>query len=68
MNFSATGSHDIVDSYGVVTARAAKPESFKESINMAKGAKDFIDAYTFNISQHGNFDREMDGLSSMVAY
>ncbi len=35
---------------------------------MAKGAKDFVDAYTFNISQHKNFDLEMDGLSSMVAY
>ncbi len=68
MSFSASGSHDVVDSYGVVTAGAAKPESFKETINMAKGAKDFIAAYTFAISQHKNFDREMDGLSSMVAY
>ena len=45
MNFSAAGSHDVVESYGVVTAGAAKPESFKETINMAKGAKDFIDIY-----------------------
>lgn len=35
---------------------------------MVKGAMDFIDTYTFNISQHRNFGREMDGLSSMVAY
>ena len=68
MTFSATGSHDVVESYGVVTAGAAKPESFKETINMVKGAKDFIDVYTFHISQHRNFDREMDGLSPMVAY
>lgn len=68
MTFSTTSSHSVVDSYGVVTAGAAKPESFKETINMAKGAKDFISVYTFNISRHRNFDREMDGLSSMVAY
>ena len=68
MRFSAAGSHDVVDSYGVVTAGASKPESFRETINMAKGAKNFVDAYTFNISQHKNFDRELDGLSSMVAF
>ena len=68
MAFSAAGKHEVVESYGVVTASAAKPESFKETINMVKGAKDFIDAYTWSISQHKNFDREMDGLSAMVAY
>ena len=68
MKFSAAGGQDVVDSYGVVTAGAAKPESFKEAVNLVKGAKDFVDAYFFAISQHKNFDREMDGLSSMVAY
>ena len=68
MRFSAAGSHDVVDSYGVITAGNAKPESFRETLDMVKGAKDFIDAYTFAISQHKNFDREMDGLSAMVAY
>ncbi len=68
MNFSEKGSHDVVESYGVVTAGAAKPESFKEAINMVQGAKDFIDVYTFNISQHKNFDREMDGIAEMVAF
>ena len=68
MQFSSQGSHEVVDSYGVVTTGQAKPESFRETLNMVKGAKDFIDAYTFAISQHKNFDREFDGLSSMVAY
>jgi len=66
ITFSEAG--DVVDSYGVVTASQTKPESFKEAIKMAKGAKDFIDAYTFAISQHRNFDRELDGYASMVAY
>lgn len=66
MEFST--SADVVDSYGVVTASQVKPESFKETLKMAKGAKDFVDAYTFEISQHKNFEREMKGFSSMVAY
>jgi len=61
-------SADVVDSYGVVTASQVAPQSFKEAIQMAKGAKDFVDAYTFAISQHKNFERELDGLSAMVAY
>ena len=68
MRFSSVGSLDVVDSYGVVTAGAAKPQSFRETLNMVEGAKDFVNAYAFAISQHKNFDREMDGLSSMVAY
>jgi catalase len=35
---------------------------------MVKGAKDFLDNYTFEISQHRNWQRELDGLSIQVAY
>ncbi|EKG13864.1 Catalase [Macrophomina phaseolina MS6] len=56
------------DSYGVVTAAKVKPESFKEVFKMAKGAKDFVDAYFFEISQHRNWDRELKGLNIQVAY
>jgi len=66
MEFSA--SADVVDSYGVVTAAQVQPQSFKEVLQMAKGAKDFVDAYTFAISQHKNFERESKGLNAMVAY
>jgi catalase len=66
MEFST--SADVVESYGVVTAAQVQPNSFKEAISMAKGAKDFVDAYTFAISQHKNFDRETQGLNAMVAY
>ena len=68
MTSSAAGSHDVVDSYGVLTAGVSTPESFTEIINMVKGAKNFIDAYTFNVSRHKNFDLKLDGLSSMVAF
>lgn len=65
---SFSESSDVVDSYGVVTAAQVHPQSFKETVQMAKGAKDFVDAYFFAISQHKNFDRELEGLSAMVAY
>ena len=66
MDFST--SADVVDSYGVVTASKVKPESFKETLKMAKRAVNFVDAYTWNISQHKNFEREMQGFPQMVAY
>lgn len=66
MKFSS--SAECMDSYGVVTAAKIRPESFREAIKMVKGAKEFLDAYTYAISQHKNFDRELDGLSTMVAY
>ena len=61
-------SADVVESYGVVTASKVEANSFKEAVKLAKGSKDFVDAYCFAISQHKNFDREMAGLNSMVAY
>lgn len=63
------GDADVVDSYGVVTAsRVGGPESVIEGVKMVKGAKKFLDAYAWNISQHRNFQREVDGLTSMVAF
>ena len=61
-------SGDLVSGYGVVTASKVKPESFSETLKMAKGAADFLNAYTYEISQHKNFERELKGLSVMVAY
>lgn len=68
MVFSTAG--ELSDCYGVVTASelGKTPESLKEALNMVKGATNFVDAFTYNISLHRNFDREADGLTSMVAY
>jgi len=66
VSFSTSG--DVVNSYGVVTSSQVQPQSFKESISMAKEAKDFVDAYFYEISQHRNFERELAGLNNMVAY
>ncbi|KAI7237215.1 Catalase-1 [Hortaea werneckii] len=61
-------SSDVVVSYGVVTASKVQPQSFKDTLAMAKGAKNFIDAYTYEISQHKNFERELKGFPMMIAY
>ena len=58
----------VVESYGVVTASKTEPNSFKEIFKMAKGATEFVDQYFYQISQHKNWQRELDGLSSQVAY
>ncbi|KAL3423350.1 catalase a [Phlyctema vagabunda] len=72
MAFSTTSNSEITDSYGVVTAGGIGASSgeggVKEGLRMVKGAKSFLDAYAFNISQHRNFKRELDGLTAMVAY
>jgi catalase len=68
MAFSS--SADVVDSYGVVTAGGvgSGPSSPQDGLRMIKGAKNFADAYAFNISLHRNYQRETDGLSAMVAF
>lgn len=66
MSFSS--ADDVVDSYGVVTASAPAPSSFKETVSFAKGAVEFVEKYALAISKHKNFERESEGLSSMVAF
>jgi len=62
MEFS--NDNEVVDCYGVVTAGCLgeSPGNLKEGlIEDVKGAKNFSDAY---ISQHRNFNRELDGLTA----
>lgn len=63
-----SSSSEAVESYGVVSMAQAKPESFSETFTIAKNGASFVEKFFFSISQHRNFDRELDGLSTMVAY
>ncbi|KAI5209584.1 catalase [Aureobasidium subglaciale] len=63
-----SGGNDAVDSYGVVTIAKTEVNSFKDTVELVKGAKDFTTAFSYAISQHKNYQRELDGLASMVAY
>jgi len=66
LSFSAGG--EVVNSYGVVTAAKADPQGLKEIVSMAKTAKSFIEVYAHEIAMHRNWDRELDGLNTQVAY
>ncbi|CAL5868558.1 uncharacterized protein PFLUO_LOCUS2785 [Penicillium psychrofluorescens] len=58
-----------VEWYGIVTAGGPqKPESFKETVNIVRGAKDFAGLFFYQIAQHRNYQRELDGLASSVAF
>ncbi|RDL39746.1 Catalase [Venustampulla echinocandica] len=67
MRFSESGDGEVVDCYGVVTSAGGKI-SVGNALKMAKGAKSFLDAYAYNISLHRNYQRELDGLTELVAY
>ncbi|KAJ5594701.1 uncharacterized protein N7459_000909 [Penicillium hispanicum] len=63
---SSTSAGSVVEWYGVVTAGTTEPESFKKSFQIAKTAKDFVSQFFFQVSQHRNYQRELDGLSSAL--
>ncbi|RHZ73355.1 hypothetical protein CDV55_108329 [Aspergillus turcosus] len=66
---ASSQSPDPVEWYGVVTAGGKqKPESFKESVQILKGATDFVGKFFYQISQHRNYRRELDGLASTIAF
>lgn len=65
---TVSSSGDVHESYGVVTMRHVKPESLGEVVQIAKGTKGFMENFFYAIAMHRNFDRELDGLNSQVAY
>ncbi|RHZ46979.1 catalase catA [Aspergillus thermomutatus] len=66
---ASSQSPEPVEWYGVVTAGGKqKPESFKESVQILKGATDFVGKFFYQISQHKNYKRELDGLASTIAF
>lgn len=52
-----SNSTDMMDSDGVTTAGGVGdgPSSLREGLKMVKGAKNFMDAYAFNVAQHQNY-------------
>ena len=63
-----TGEGVTVD-YGVVTAgKFTGPSSFTEGLKIVKGATEFVGAFTYEVSQHKCYEREMAGLAQKVAF
>lgn len=63
-----SSNNEAQESYGVVTLRDAKPEGLLDVVNVAKNAKGFMEKFIFAVSQHRCWERELDGLSTQVAY
>jgi catalase len=62
------GGDTVVSSYGVVTAQAYTISSATADITLSKDDKGFISDFVYEISQHRCWAREMDGLTSRVAF
>ena len=62
----ATQAGEVVEWYGVVTEQTPKASGLSETVKMVKGAKDFLGSFFYQISQHRNWAREMDGWADMV--
>jgi catalase len=64
----ATGG-GAVESYGVVTtSKLHEPEGLREGVKIVKGAADFLGKFFYQISQHRNYARELDGLTAGIPF
>lgn len=57
----------VTESYGVVTVGKVEESALKKPVEMVKAGKGFISTFFFQISQHRCWQRELDGLTNMVA-
>jgi catalase len=69
LQVAGADSDEPVEWYGVVTARGPESaESLSEGFKVLKDAGDFTSKFFYQISQHRNWQRELDGLASTVAF
>ncbi|EZF68689.1 catalase A [Trichophyton soudanense CBS 452.61] len=69
LEFADSSSAGVVESYGVVTScKLHEPESLTEGIKIFKEANDFLGKFFYHISRHRNYERELDGLASSLAW
>lgn len=67
----APGGHEdaVVSSYGVVSTGRYNPPSMIAGLpKLEEDSKEFVSNFAYQISQHRCYEREMDGLTGMVAY
>jgi catalase len=67
-NLTISTDNSVIESYGVVTMGKVTPDGLKEAAGIVKNAPTFIGKFMYGISQHRVWDREIDGLNTMVAY
>ncbi|KAF9229595.1 catalase-domain-containing protein [Gyrodon lividus] len=68
--FSPRGNSDeVVSSYGVVsTGKYSASSVITDALKIAPDSKGFVANFAYQVSQHRCYEREMDGLTEMVAF
>jgi catalase len=67
-NVAVSGDSNVSSSYGVVTMKEVTPESLKETVGAVKDARAFLDEFFTSISKHRCWDRELEGLNTLLIY
>lgn len=63
---SEEDSGAVVESYGVVTTRKLTPGS--EMLRLVRGDDSFLAKFGLQVSEHKNWQRELEGLARQVAF
>lgn len=66
---SSLDSGEIVSSYGIVTTgKYDFPSALVDALTISPGHKGFVSNFAFEMSKHRCYERELDGLTSKIAY
>jgi catalase len=69
VEFQHGDSADVTSSYGVITTGKVKSKAaLTDQLEIKPGSKDFTVEFAYATSRHRWYEREMDGLTSRVAY
>ena len=63
---SAAG--EVCDSYGVVSVRELGRDGLRKEVEIAKRGEGFMETFFYRVAGHRCWERELDGLSTQVAY
>ena len=69
LQFSSGDSTDVTNSYGVVTTGKYTASSLvSDALKIGPSEKGILANFAYEVSQHRNWKRELDGLASKVAF
>lgn len=69
VDLAKKATDDVVTSYGVVTTGKYDVKSaVVDALEISPGSKGFVSNFAYEISKHRCYERELDGLTSQVAY
>ena len=69
LNFSTLTSSEVVTTYGVVTIGQYDSASVvKDTLTIAPGSTGFVSNFAHQLSKHRCYERELGGLTELVAF